>query len=69
MRIYVVIEVTSMNQFTDSYGDVANDKEEIIGIYDSKEKAKEILEKELINTDDEDDENVCYEIREFELNE
>ena len=71
MKVYVVIEVVSMNNFTDSYGEVANDKEEIIRIYDSEEKAKrrkEILEKELIDTDD-DDENVWYEIREFELNE
>ena len=71
MKVYVVIEVVSMNRFTDSYGEVANDKEESIGIYDSEEKAKrreEILEKELIDTDD-DDENVWYEIREFELNE
>jgi hypothetical protein len=50
MKVYVVIEIISMNSFTDSYGDVANDKEEIIGIYDSKEKAKrrkEILDKDF----------------------
>lgn len=71
MKVYVVIEAISMNSFTDSYGDTPKDQEEIIGIYDSEEKAKKKkrnLEKDLIDIDDDDDENVYYEIREFELN-
>lgn len=71
MKVYVVIKVISMNGFTNSYGDASNDKEEIAGIYDSEAKAKrrkEILDKDLIDTDDDDDENMYYGIREFELN-
>ena len=71
MKVYVVIEIMSMNEFTDYYGDTANDHEEIIGIYDSKTKAlqrKEECESELIETDECDDEDVYYQIREYELN-
>lgn len=71
MKVYVVIEITSMNSFTDLYGQTANDYEEIIGIYDSKIKAqqrKEKCESELIETDDDDDSDVYYQIREYELN-
>lgn len=71
MNVYAVIEITSMNNFTDSYGDTANDREEIIGIYDSETKAqqrKEKCESELIETDDDDDSDVYYQIREYELN-
>ena len=44
-KVYVVKGIRDMSEFSDYYGETANDEETIVGIYSTEEKANSVKEK------------------------
>ena len=66
MKVYIVFKVTEQHSFENHYGEIPNDYEQIIGVFDSYEKAELVRDKFQEDEEEfEDYDSVTYEIRKF----
>lgn len=66
MKVYLLLKIEEMTEFIDCYGKTAPDKEEIVNVFNTEEKAKnEKLKLEKQMKDEEDTDCIFYVIREY----